>query len=114
MKKFILLVLIFLFYAEYANADDRFKAGTWDLSIGSSASDLSIIPSIGYFLLDNVEGIVHVDYSKLTYDYPPDFSDSEVTNMMVSADLIYHIPTQSNPTFAISWLNQGNWKRQRM
>jgi len=59
MKKLLISLMLVVFLPVLANAEDRFKAGTWELAIGSSSIDLSINPSIGYFLLDNVEGIVH-------------------------------------------------------
>ncbi len=80
----------------FANANDRFKAGTWELAIGSSSSDLSINPIIGYFFLDNVEGIVHFDYNKTNIDTSPAYADTETTTIMFSAGIAYNIPSKTN------------------
>ena len=98
MKKILItLAVIFILMPVVANADDRFKAGAWELAIGSSSSDLSITPIIGYFFHDNFEGIVHFDYNKTNLDYPSDlYDDTETTSMMFSAGLAYNIPTNTN------------------
>ena len=96
MKKLLISLMLVVFLPVLANAEDRFKAGTWELAIGSSSIDLSINPSIGYFLLDNVEGIVHFDYAKVTIDYPSGFEDYETTSKSFSAGLAYNIPTETN------------------
>ena len=95
MKKiFISLAVIIILMPVFANAADRFNAGTWELAIGSSSADLSLNPTIGYFFLDNVEGIVHFDYNKTNIDSSYD-SDYEITTMMFSAGLAYNIPSKT-------------------
>ena len=97
MKKILIsMAVIFILMPIFANAGDRFNAGTWELAIGSSASDLSISPIIGYFLLDNVEGIVHFNYDKTTFDYLSEDFEADTTSMWFSAGLAYNIPTKTN------------------
>ena len=91
----MLLSLIILIPVS-VNAEERFKAGTWELSLHTSASDIDISPSIGYFILDNVEAIVHIDYSKITYDFPTGDNDVDSTNYMFEAGVLYNIPITAN------------------
>ncbi len=55
----LLLVLLFPILAQAA--DDRFKQGTWEIAIGFG-SVAGVEPFVGYFLADNLEGILHFDY----------------------------------------------------
>jgi hypothetical protein len=73
--------------------DQRFDQGSWEIGIESSASDLSLEPFVGYFIADNLEAVVHFDYSTTTTDFPTGFQDLDTTNLVVSADLLFNIPT---------------------
>jgi len=57
MVSFLLVILLpVMAWAD----DDRFKQGTWELAIGLGSAGVS--PFVGYFLADNVEGILHFNY----------------------------------------------------
>ena len=96
MKKLLVSLMLVVILPIFSYAEDRFNAGTWELRIGSSSIDFSINPSIGYFFLDNVEGKVHFDYTKLELDYPAGFDDTETTSRSFEAGLVFNIPTNTN------------------
>jgi hypothetical protein len=73
--------------------DQRFDQGSWEIGIESSASDLSLEPFVGYFIADNLEAVVHFDYSTTTTDFPTGFQDLDSTALVVTADLLFNIPT---------------------
>lgn len=59
-KTMVSFLLVILFPVMAHAADDRFKQGAWELAIGLGSAGVS--PFVGYFLVDNLEGILHLNY----------------------------------------------------
>ena len=95
MRKLALCLTVlcaFIAVPSYAQ-DQRFDQGSWEIGVGADASDLALAPFVGYFIADNLETVVHFDYSTATADRPAGFQDSDRTDLAVSADLLFNIPT---------------------
>lgn len=88
---FSLSIAVFFLIPVAVNANERFEKGSWELAIGSSAISLDLEPSIGYFLADNIEGIIHFNFSHLNIDNPSG-NDSDLDAFFISIGLLAHLP----------------------
>jgi len=52
-----------------AFADDRFDKGSWELVVGLDSLDGTSSAGLGYFLADDVEAILQIDYTNLEIDF---------------------------------------------
>lgn len=98
MKKLVLLVLLLVvsFIPAIANADDQIlKPGTWEIGVGLESESLmtesnpALVPFIGYFFTDNIEGIIYAYYSNMKADDSV-LGEIEVSKTRVSGGLVYN------------------------
>ncbi len=98
MKRLIVLVLLLLvlFIPVLANAEDQIiKAGTWEIGVGLESESLmtesrpALVPFIGYFFTDNIEGIMYASYSNMEADDSM-LGKIEVSKTRVSGGLVYN------------------------
>ena len=86
------IAVFFLLVPAAVNADERFDKGSWELAISSNAIGLDLEPSIGYFLADNIEGIIHFDFTHRNDDLPSGFADSDMDAFFISIGVRGHLP----------------------
>ena len=95
MKKiawFLSIMAISLLIPAFLYAEDRFDKGSWEIAVGSDAISLDLEPSIGYFLADNIEGIVHFDFVHRDDDLPPGFADVDTDAYFIGIEALGHLP----------------------
>lgn len=91
MRNVLCAVALLVLFPAAAFADERFDKGSWELLVGLSAFD-GLSPAIAYFVADNVEAIVHVDYHTIEIDYGTSGSNEEDA-FEIGADFAYNFPT---------------------
>lgn len=95
MKRWIASLLFTLFLPALAHADDLLKAGTWEIGVGLESESLqtesspALVPFIGYFLTDSIEGIIYAYYSNMDAD-DSILGKIEVSKTRVSGGLVYN------------------------
>ncbi|GEM_PF-3471926 len=81
--------------------ENRFQKGTWEIAIGSDSGDLSLEPTIGYFVTDYIEAILHLDFNHLEDELSPGSGSADIDTFSISRGPTFNLPT-GLPTLA--WL----------
>lgn len=98
MKRLVVLVLLLsvLFIPAFVNAEDQLlKPGTWEVGVGLESESLAtesnpaLVPFIGYFFTDNIEGIIYAYYSNMEAD-DSILGKIEVSKTRVSGGIVYN------------------------
>lgn len=92
-------MFVFLFVMSYlvmsfgSDLDSRFKQGSWELGVGTSTVRFAS-PFVGYFLVDNLEGIIRFAYDHTDLSGNGFGSKQDVTS--ISTGISYNFQNSVN------------------
>lgn len=99
MKKVVAAVflLLGLMIPRFSNAAPNLNQGTVELGVASDSFGFEeLSPFVGYFLTNNLEGVVHFNISNSEIDFPGTTNDSKTDSIALSANLLYNFSTGTN------------------
>jgi hypothetical protein len=89
----IIAVVGLLFVADRSMAQEGMHGGAVELGVASSASSLSFEPFIGYFLTNNLEGVVLFDFRNRQTSSDNTSLENDQDVFLISAGLVYNFST---------------------
>ena len=96
MKKAFLIVLVIaglFLVTPSSHAQEGMKRGAIELGVLSDSIDGGLSPFAGYFITDELEAMLHFNFTHAEVDLPGTTGDSEEDAVLIGATLIYNLPT---------------------